>query len=485
MEEINNNNKINDNNININTKNIIEDKENKQSLNEDDEDLKKINELFSPLSTPSEEFINAEVEKYIKLEEKQNNENNSNDNNKNKKKKNDKIIDHSLIDGLDDLDEIIELNYKGKEIDNYSIKNDNEIKRLFQIQEIQLEKEIEKEMLETYKPELDPIDVKRADNLIKEDPLIRLAVEQKIITREEVILFIDYYEINAKINKAKRITIERLKKLQELMTKNINKKKDEEDDDEDEEDEEEENEEEECENEEDQIEKLTNQIEKSLNVQNSILSQRFDFDKLLYHPGEFLTSVDIKGALKSDSQNKQNLNNNNNINKKTNEDNKKNNNNNNSKINTKQNDKNNIKQNNTHSNNSIIKIYKDTINSINSNLNSAKNSANNFYSSRKNNKNIKTNKIELYDDNANPTNLLKVRSDRREMVKLRMQKKGSKIKELFKFNPKMTREENQKLRENFMKMFEIPDSYLDKQNIDPMRKSFLRKKIEEARNYYK
>ena len=68
-------------------------------------------------------------------------------------------------------------------------------------------------MLETYKPELDPIDVKRADNLLKEDALIRLAVEQKIITREEVILFIDYYEINAKINKAKRITIERLKKL--------------------------------------------------------------------------------------------------------------------------------------------------------------------------------------------------------------------------------------------------------------------------------
>ena len=461
MEENNNNNNIKTNNKIDNNNN-----NNNNILNEnEEEDLKKINELFSPLSTPSEEFINAEVEKYIKLEEKQNNENN---NNKNNKKKNSKIIDHSLIDGLDDLDEIIELNYKGKEIDNYSIKNDNEIKRLFQIQELQLEKEIEKEMLETYKPELDPIDVKRADNLLREDALIRLAVEQKIITREEVILFIDYYEINAKINKAKRITIERLKKLKELM-KNANKKKDEE---EEEEEEEEESEEKEKNFEEDQIEKLTNQIEKSLTVQNSILSQRFDFDKLLYHPGEFLTAVDIKSASKLDSQNNKN----NNINKKTNEDNK-------NKIITKHTvieDKNNKK--NIHSNNNLMKIYKET---LNSNIHSSKNTANNFYSSRKNNQNFKENKIELYDDNANPTNLLKVRSDRREMVKLRMKKKGSKLKELFKFNPKMTREENQKLRENFMKMFEIPDSYLDKQNIDPMRKSFLRKKIEEARNYYK
>ena len=461
MEEINNNN----NNINSNNKIDNNNNNNFKDLIENEEDLKKINELFSPLSTPSEEFINAEVEKYIKLEEKQNNGDNNN-NNKNNKKKNNKIIDHNLIDGLDDLDEIIELNYKGKEIDNNSIKNDNEIKRLFQIQELQLEKEIEKEMLETYKPELDPIDVKRADNLLKEDALIRLAVEQKIITREEVILFIDYYEINAKINKAKRITIERLKKLKELMTKN--QKKNDENEEEDEEDEEEEDEEKDIE--EDQIEKLTNQIEKSLTVQNSILSQRFDFDKLLYHPGEFLTAVDIKAAKKTDSKN----NNNNIVNKKIKEDNK-------NKVITKHTvieDKNNNKK-NVNSNNNLTKIYKDIINSSN------KNTGNNFYSSRKNNQNYKENKIELYDDNANPTNLLKVRSDRREMVKLRMKKKGSKLKELFKFNPKMTREENQKLRENFMKMFEIPDSYLDKQNIDPMRKSFLRKKIEEARNYYK
>jgi hypothetical protein len=462
MEEINNNN--NNNNINSNNKIDNNNNNNFKDLIENEEDLKKINELFSPLSTPSEEFINAEVEKYIKLEEKKQN-NEDNNNNKNNKKKNNKIIDHNLIDGLDDLDEIIELNYKGKEIDNNSIKNDNEIKRLFQIQELQLEKEIEKEMLETYKPELDPIDVKRADNLLKEDALIRLAVEQKIITREEVILFIDYYEINAKINKAKRITIERLKKLKELMTKNI--KKNDENEEEEEEEEEEENEEKNIE--EDQIEKLTNQIEKSLTVQNSILSQRFDFDKLLYHPGEFLTAVDIKAAKKTDSQN------NNIVNKKIKEDNK-------NKIITKHTvieDKNNKKNNNINSNNNLTKIYKDIINSSN------KNTGNNFYSSRKNNQNYKENKIELYDDNANPTNLLKVRSDRREMVKLRMKKKGSKLKELFKFNPKMTREENQKLRENFMKMFEIPDSYLDKQNIDPMRKSFLRKKIEEARNYYK
>ena len=97
----------------------------------------------------------------------------------------------------------------------------------------------------------------------------------------------------------------------------------------------------------------------------------------------------------------------------------------------------------------------------------------------------KIQKIELFDDNANPTNLSKVRSNRRELIKLNGKYKGSLNKELFKFNPKMTREENQRLREQFIQMYDIPKQYIENQKIDPLRKSSIRKKIEDAQNYYK
>ena len=49
----------------------------------------------------------------------------------------------------------------------------------------------------------------------------------------------------------------------------------------------------------------------------------------------------------------------------------------------------------------------------------------------------------------------------------------------------MTREENQRLREQFIQMYDIPKQYIENQKIDPLRKSSIRKKIEDAQNYYK
>jgi hypothetical protein len=45
------------------------------------------------------------------------------------------------------------------------------------------------------------------------------------------------------------------------------------------------------------IKKLTNEIESKLNVQESILSNRFDYDKLLFHKGDFITQIIIKTFL--------------------------------------------------------------------------------------------------------------------------------------------------------------------------------------------
>lgn len=134
-------------------------------------------------------------------------------------------------------------------------------------------------------------------------------------------------------------------------------------------------------------------------------------------------------------------------------------------------------------NEELMQVPKYTHNNFHKDI--KKNTSSNYFTLRNKNKNPKTQKIELFDDNANPTNLLKVRSNRRELIKLTGKYKGSLNKELFKFNPKMTREDNKKLREQFIQMFDIPKDYIENQKIDPMRKSFLRKKIEDAQNYYK
>ena len=44
----------------------------------------------------------------------------------------------------------------------------------------------------------------------------------------------------------------------------------------------------------------------------------------------------------------------------------------------------------------------------------------------------------------------------------------------------MTKEDNQKLREKMFKLFEV-----EKEKMDQTRKSLIRKKIEDAQNFYK
>ena len=424
----------------------------------------------NPIEPPTNELIEAEVDKL--LEEEYNIPLN-----KDEKKDKQKDEIEIEIENLDEIDDIIESNYKGNNKDDKDIIfQDKEINDLINQYDKQVDKEIEEELIKTYKPHFDEEDIKRAEKLLSEDELIKEAVDKKIITKEEVILFIDYYEIFSLINKSKKFTLKELKIIEKLTEKNKKKKdNEEEEDDEDEEDEDEEDESNNSINDEDAIKKLTNEIESKLNVQESILSNRFDYDKLLFHKGDFITQIDTRKQTKSDNNqmSKSQMSfNNKDIDKK-----------NNSQISTNTNKESVISNKSNFTNEELMQVPKYTHNNFHKDI--KKNTSSNYFTLRNKNKNPKTQKIELFDDNANPTNLLKVRSNRRELIKLTGKYKGSLNKELFKFNPKMTREENQKLRENFMKMFEIPDSYLDKQNIDPMRKSFLRKKIEEARNYYK
>ena len=424
----------------------------------------------NPIEPPTNELIEAEVDKL--LEEEYNIPLNK-DEKKNKQKDEIEIE----IENLDEIDDIIESNYKGNNKDDKDIIfQDKEINDLINQYDKQVDKEIEEELIKTYKPHFDEEDIKRAEKLLSEDELIKEAVDKKIITKEEVILFIDYYEIFSLINKSKKFTLKELKIIEKLTEKNKKKKDNEEE--EDEEDEDEEDESNNSINDEDAIKKLTNEIESKLNVQESILSNRFDYDKLLFHKGDFITQIDSRKKSKNDnnqmSKSQMSF-----KNKENGKEDKKNI----SQISTNTNKESIINNKSNFTNEELMQIPKYTHNNFHKDI--KKNTSSNYFTLRNKNKNPKTQKIELFDDNANPTNLLKVRSNRRELIKLTGKYKGSLNKELFKFNPKMTREDNKRLREQFIQMFDIPKEYIENQKMDPMRKSFLRKKIEDAQNYYK
>ena len=412
----------------------------------------------------------------------------------NKKSQFDLDIDFNEYDEIFDIKDdpsLPEVEIDKKEINTY-----------MQIYDAQVEKEVEEELIKTFKPSTFEGDEERAEVLLQNDDLIKEAVDTKIISKEELIMFIDYYELFSLMNKCRRFTLEELKRMQflsqkkEEKTENENEDNDEEDnkEDDDEEGEDEESEDEDDnddtnkqsttkDNEDDAIQKLMNDIESKLTVSETILANRLDYDKLLFHQGEFITEVPkLKQTATTD--------NNNNSNNKT-------------EIKVKSinplNTHNPLKKSNGFKHNAnTLKPIENTKLSINAAITQVPKftSSNGFvpkkpqkiaapFSTRQKLTAPTRSNIELFNDNAQATNLLKVRNDRKEMVKLRMQKQGSKLKELFKFDGKITKEENQKIREKFQQLYDLPSQFLESQNIDPLRKSTLRKKIEEAQNYFR
>ena len=259
-------------------------------------DLKKFEEEFGQDDFEEEEKEEEEDEKEefnnIKntnniIKEKNNKiiETSQKKNKKNKIEKKEKKTNFDLDLEIEDLEDIIEKDYntdtnktkKNKsDKDKNNIMQDKEIKDLLNEYEKQLNIEVEREVEKEYKPKIDPNDIKRADALLKKDPLINEAIIQGMITKEELILFIDYYEIFSLSTKAKKLTLEHLKTLDDLCIKtkkeennddlnaNQNKKKHTFDL-----------------NDEDAISKLTSEIEKKLESSEDILNKKLDYEKLM------------------------------------------------------------------------------------------------------------------------------------------------------------------------------------------------------------
>jgi hypothetical protein len=104
----------------------------------------------------------------------------------------------------------------------------------------------------------------------------------------------------------------------------------------------------------------------------------------------------------------------------------------------------------------------------------------------KNNNGIKsqTNQmVDLFDDDANPLNMGKFRGARKDLIKLKMGGK-SKMHELFSDKPRNL-EDNERLRQKFMDFIQTGKGNNVNSNTNQLKKSIVRKKIEEAQKFNK
>ena len=488
-----------------------------------------------------------------------------------------------------------------KESNEDDITEDREIKQLLNEYEKQLNLEVEKEVEKEYKPKMDQNDIKRADALLKKDPLINEAIVQKLITKEELVLYIDYYEIFSLTNKAKKATNEHLKALDDLCLKiNEDKKNNEKVEDK-------KNKKIDL-NDEDAISKLTSEIEKKLENSEDILNKKLDYEKLMMNASKEANknnAIDVKKENLQKILEKYNKENNrdrdaisarsnksnaslvsnktgftnftnysnadnklkglksNNINNKNEivdkdirpsttrseisnftteelmsvpkftlyQNNKvkekkqkiKNSNANNDNLSNltkltsdsndnKINNKTFYKNNNDYNDKDLLKpkallkpISKDKIKTnrnakmndvSNSNILNVSNASNISgitgkkimppIKNSKNNNGIKSQtsqRVDLFDDDANPLNMGKFRGARKDLIKLKMGGK-SKMHELFSDKPRNL-EDNEKLRQKFMDFIQAGKDNNINPNSNPLKKSIVRKKIEEAQKFNK
>ena len=497
-------------------------------------DLKKFEEEFGeeeieePENEEEEKEEKEEIQKLNNIRETKDKSSKKEQKNQNNKKK----IDLNLKN--EDLED--KKKYKKNKNTN-NIMQDKEIKDLLNEYEKQLNIEVEREVEKEYKPKLDENDIKRADILLKKDPLINEALIQGMITKEELILFIDYYEIFSLTNNAKKITNEHLKALDDLCLKKkdtekedklneINKKNVYDL------------------NDEDAINKLTKEIEKKMESSEKIFNRKLDYIKIMKNKN--IDENIKKEIFKNMNQEKEvniNEDKNSHINNKVNDNknnineedrkltiskseisnfsteelmsvpkyiyktNKKENNNSNTNTNSNNNNCINSKKNNANlyentqisqsSNNNIDnEIYKPKtpLNPISKDKN--KNNTNNksmlSYNTGKktippiknNNVKAKSNKrVDLYDDDGNPLIISKNKDARKELIKMKMGGK-SKMHELFTNKPR-NKEENEKLRQKFIDFIQNGKEINKNNEPNTVKKSIVRKKIEDAQMFNK
>jgi hypothetical protein len=183
--------------------------------------------------------------------------------------KNDIINDDYILSEIPDyiLDDEEDIKAIRKRRDNFMKINDEKLElendRMCKEMERQVDAEIMKELENEFEPmkTLADEDRLRARELVNGDQLISKAISSDIISLEEVVYFIDYYEIFALINKTKQRTVNTLNEISSLFTE-----------------------------EDRSIDRIRENIERTLSTNNSVLDLDFDYMKLKANNLTFVTS---------------------------------------------------------------------------------------------------------------------------------------------------------------------------------------------------
>jgi hypothetical protein len=361
---------------------------------------------------------------------------------------------------------------------------DDEISKLFSEYERKIEEEVDKELKETFRPFdfVENEDIIRAKKVYEKDDLVKKAVEVGMITFEEIVYFIDYYELFALINRKKKETVGTLNQISELYNEiemEQNNNEEEEEVEGEYSDNEEEVDNKNIHHEDEEFNTARSKVQNSLNNMRHVImeNEEFDYDKMKYdkhlRPDADISQFSNNGN-KSPTE-KSTLTPN--ITK--------------SKGNTFSDFKSVRKSTNNIKNK---KTTFTTATSIQINCENASNTANtsNTLRNSTNSKSSTANsqrKVDLFNPNDNKIiNLSKVRKDRKEILK--HNKTSSSKPNLFKynFNNKENRnsQQEQELKQKILEIFEMPKIMLENNShMSEPKKNSLKRKIEDAQNFLK
>jgi hypothetical protein len=371
---------------------------------------------------------------------------------------------------LEPKKETANINSSRKKDKKYKVEMD-EINKYFKSYERTIENEINKDLKESFKPmDFVPEEEKeRANKLIDNSLFIKNAIEQEIVTYDEIVYFIDYYELLSLMEKKQSQAVNTLQKMSDLF-------------------------------EEDETwDNLQIQLEKTLSQTNLILDNKIDMRKLLYEYTEQSENTNnynennqnVRGSndLSNDSYSKSNIINNN--------------------------DESIIKKYNSKNFKGDATFTTTRVNKLITPRNELSESHSTIKSGIMSNRRpfpVKKISYDLYDNSKDNkmTNLIKVRNDRREVIR---GTKGGKLNsrpDLFKFNFKDIKNNkakgenldnnnnNEEFKNKFIHLLQMPKKLLDSgiqyENMKEYtisggkfdeKKNTIRRRIEDAVNFSK
>jgi hypothetical protein len=360
---------------------------------------------------------------------------------------------------LDKYDEIFELKKKKTKTGAKKVSvNKEEINRFYKDYERHLEEEIHKELQSSFKPFLGASeeDRFRANTLLEKNDFLKQAIDNKLCTYDEIVYFIDYYELISLMSKKKDQAVNYLQQISDLYKEDKT------------------------------WYDLQARLERTLNQTDLILQSKVDLKTLFYQfnrePSEPSEPNQLSESNCSKIENSEIPDCLNNPVEKI-------------KPKSSKSFRDTYKSINKSTYTTRIKEIKEgqinTNKPFTSQIGDNSNSLKSSFSSKSSKPLLplksQRNTVELFDNQNKFTNLMKMRKDRREFIKVSKAGNISSRPDLFKLDlASKAKVNNDDMKSKFHELLKLPQMLLDEDNkMDTNKKNTIKKRIEEAVNFYK